>query len=507
MLSIVEFSRKSPVVRSSFVRAAIVGVFATFIAVVSVATFAGASGTWSDAIPVPGLVSLNIGNGATVSSVSCSSDGNCALGGSYTDGSGYQGFVASQTNGTWNPAIVVPGLTALNTGNNAQLNSVSCSSDGNCAIGGYYLNGAGNQGFVASQTKGTWNSAIPVLGLAALNTGDDAAVESVSCSSDGNCALGGYYTDGSGYQGFVATQTNGTWNAAIAVPGLATLNTGNDAIVDSVSCSSDGNCAIGGFYTNGSGYQGFVATQTNGTWNAAIAVPGLATLNTGNFAAVESVSCSSDGNCAIGGYYRNGSGSQGFVATRTNGAWNAAIAVPGLAALNTNGIASVPSVSCSSDGACAIGGRYVGGSGAQGFVATRTNGTWNSAFPVPGLAALNIGNNAAVRSVSCSSDGNCALGGYYTNGSGYQGFVATQTNGTWNSAIPVPGLAALNIGNNAFVNSVSCSSDGNCAIGGRYIDGSGAQGFVADLVTPHPPSSTTTSTTSAGDPVVPAFTG
>ena len=507
MLSIMKFSRKSSVVRSSFVRAAIVGVFATFIAVVSVATFAGASGTWTDAIPVPGLVSLNIGNDATVSSVSCSSDGNCALGGFYADGSGNQGFVATQTNGTWNAAVAVPGLATLNTGNNAQVYSVSCSSDGNCAIGGYFVDSAGYQGFVATQTNGTWNAAIPVPGLATLNTGNSAAVESVSCSSNGNCSIGGYFVNGSGYQGFVATQTNGTWNAAVAVPGLAALNTGNDALVNSVSCSSNGNCSIGGYYTDGSGYQGFAASQTNGTWNAAIPVPGLAALNTGNFAAVESVSCSSNGNCAIGGYYMVGSGSQGFVATQTNGTWNAAIPVPGLATLNTSGVASVPSVSCSSDGNCAIGGRYSNGSGTYGFVATQTNGAWSSAIPVVGLAALNTGNNAAVRSVSCSSDGNCAIGGYFVDSAGYQGFVATQTSGTWNAAIPVPGLATLNIGGNAFVNSVSCSSDGNCAIGGRYIGGSGAQGFVADLVTPHPPTSTTTSTTSGGDPVVPAFTG
>ena len=236
-------------------------------------------------------------------------------------------------------------------------------------------------------------------------------------------------------------------------------------------------------------------------------MPGLAALNTGDDAAVNSVSCSSDGNCAIGGSYLDGSGPQGFVATQTDGSWNTAIPVPGLAALNTGSGATVYSVSCSSDGNCAIGGSYRDGSGPQGFVATQTNGSWNNAIPVPGLAALNTGNNATVNPVSCPSDGNCAIGGSYRDGSGLQGFVATQTNGTWNNAIPVPGLAALNTGDDAAVSSVSCSSDGNCAIGGFYRDGSGYQGFVADLVTPHPTPSTTSTTGDDNDLVAPAFAG
>ena len=148
------------------------------------------------------------------------------------------------------------------------------------------------------------------------------------------------------------------------------------------------------------------------------------------------------------------------------------------------------------------------------FTSVGASGTWNSAAPVPGLAALNTGGGATVNSVSCSSDGNCVGGGFYLTGSGSQGFVATLTSGTWSSAIPVPGLVALNTSGDADVVSVSCSSDGNCAIGGSYNNGSGSQGFVADLVTPHlNPSTTSTtgadnSTTGADNHLVaPAFAG
>ena len=88
-----------------------------------------------------------------------------------------------------------------------------------------------------------------------------AAVNSVSCASAGNCAAGGFYSNGG--QAFVASEVNGTWRAAIEVPGTAALNQGGAARTDSVSCGSAGNCSAGGFYTDSSGRgQAFVVSQT-----------------------------------------------------------------------------------------------------------------------------------------------------------------------------------------------------------------------------------------------------
>ena len=49
---------------------------------------------------------------------------------------------------------------------------------------------------------------------------------------------------------------------------------------------------------------------------------------------------------------------------------------------------------------------------------SQVNGTWHTAIEVPGTAALNIRRLARVVSVSCASAGNCSAGGYYTNSSG-----------------------------------------------------------------------------------------
>ena len=46
----------------------------------------------------------------------------------------------------WGNAIPIPALIGLNTGANADSNSVSCASAGNCAVTGFYNNGAGSAG-------------------------------------------------------------------------------------------------------------------------------------------------------------------------------------------------------------------------------------------------------------------------------------------------------------------------------------------------------------------------
>ena len=52
---------------------------------------------------------------------------------------------------------------------------------------------------VAAGSGGTWGKADEVPGIATLNTYGDAQIESVSCASAGNCSAGGNYTDSSGH--------------------------------------------------------------------------------------------------------------------------------------------------------------------------------------------------------------------------------------------------------------------------------------------------------------------
>jgi len=170
---------------------------------------------------------------------------------------------------------------------------------------------------------------------------------------------------------------------------------------------------------------------------------------------------------------------QVFVVNEVNGTWHTAVEVPGTAALNTGGGADMYAVSCASAGNCSAVGSYFT-SYSHAFVVSEVNGTWHTAIQVPGTATLNQGRIAYAISVSCASAGNCSAGGTYTDSSrNMQAFVVSEVNGTWHTATQVPGTATLNQGGNAFVQSVSCASAGNCSAGGGYTDSSGhRQAFV-----------------------------
>jgi hypothetical protein len=456
------------------------------------ASAAATGGTWGTAEQVPGTAALNTGGTARVVSISCSAAGSCGAGGLYLESSGgSQAFVVSKADGTWGTAEEAPGTAALNAGGSAGINSVSCASAGNCSAGGSYVDSSGHtQAFVINETNGSWRQAKEVRRTAALNKGGVAVINSVSCHSAGNCSAGGYYTDSSDHQqAFVVSEVKGTWGRAAELRGIAKLNAGGSAAITSLSCGSAGNCSAGGYYTDGSGNQQvFVARQTNGAWHPAIEIPGTAALNADGHAVLNSLSCGSAGNCSAGGYYTQiTADEQAFVVSETNGTWGTAEEVPGTAALNTGGFAATLSVSCASAGNCSAGGSYIDSSAVEPFVVSETRGTWGTATPVPGVAALNEGGTyAATTSLSCASAGNCSAGGVYTDvARDQQVFVVSQTDGTWGSAEEVPGTASLNSGGNAVINAVSCASVGHCSAGGYYTESIGGgfgneQAFVVD---------------------------
>ena len=454
---------------------------------------AGSGIRWGRAQEVPGLAALHTGH-AVVSAVSCPRTGSCGAGGSYLDLSRHShAWVVNMAGGRWGRAQEAPGTAALDKGGAAGIASVSCPSPGNCAAGGFYTDGSGHgQAFVADEVHGHWHAAQEASGTAALNQGGAARIVLVSCPSPGNCSAGGDYTDGSGHgQVFVASEVDGRWHAAQEVPGTAALNQGNSAGLYSVSCASAGNCAAGGFYLGAfstkygvSAVDAFVVSERDGRWSSAQEVPGTRAPNVTGDARVLSVSCPSPRNCAAGGAYVVPADPDGavvaFVVSQRNGRWGKARQVPGLpgpAVINASG--SVNSVSCASPGNCSAGGYYASGvNGAlyHAFVVSEKNGRWGKAEQVPGTASHVTWYNNQVSSVSCPSAGNCGVGGAYGN---TEAFVAGQKNGRWHTAEQAPGTAALNLGGDAQVSSVSCPSAGICIAAGSYKDATGrTEAFV-----------------------------
>ncbi len=375
-------------------------------------------GTWGTAVEVPGTAALNTNSNADyawVTSVSCASAGNCVAGGEY-DGSD-DAFVADEVNGTWGDAIEVPGVAALTADSadaGVDVTSVSCASAGNCAIGGWYadnVGAAGVQAWVADEVNSAWGDATEVPGTAAVNTGGYAKVLSISCASAGNCAAGGEYSGSGGFQAFVADEVNGTWGSEIEVPGTAGLNAGGDAGITSVSCPSAGTCAAGGYYDDSSNVeQAFLADEVNGTWGDATEVPGTPALDADGYSSVISISCASAGNCSAGGDLAvatsASSVTQPFVISEVNGIWGSAIQLADPAAYAGNDL--INSVSCASAGNCAAVGSYeVSATQDETFAVSEVNGTWGESVQVPGPSTGSL----EVGSVSCPPTGSCAAGG------------------------------------------------------------------------------------------------
>ena len=455
---------------------------------VSVAS-AQANGVWGLAIVAAGTTALNVGDDAAVLQISCSSGGNCGAIGSYTEGTNHtQAFVMNEVNGTWQSAVGIPGLAALNTGDDVgDVLSISCTAPGSCSAGGQYTDSASEpHAFVVDETGGSWGTAVEIPGFASLDTGGLAGqLLSIWCTSPGNCSGGGVYGDGAGNaQAFVVNEANGVWGNAMEVLGSQGLNAGGLALISSVACGSPGNCTADGSYTDASKLvQAFVVNEANGTWGNAIEIPGLATLNVGTEAASPQIWCSSNGNCSASGTYTDAANhEQVFVADDAGGTWTDAIEIPGTSALNLGGNATTTAVACGTAGNCSVVGFYTDAANhSQAFVANEAAGTWTDAIEIPGTGALNADGLALATAIDCSANGNCSAGGVYTDASNkVQAFVVNEADGTWASAVELPGTFTATTSGQAVLSTVACSADGSCGAGGEYIGGTNGQAFVAD---------------------------
>jgi hypothetical protein len=443
---------------------------------------AGATGAWGSAVEAPATAGLNAGGDALVLAQSCGASGNCGAIGYYEDASGnYSAFVENEVGGEWGATQEVPGLAALNIGGDVGgIMAISCSGLGSCSAGGAYTDGAGNlQSFVVNEANGTWSNAEEVPGFSSLNgTGPGSGLFTISCSSPGNCGAGGAYVDMNNYlQAYVENEVNGSWQTAIEVPGTNSLNYGNKAALTAIQCNVSGACSATGTYQTSQSNSGtFVVNEAGGTWQSASALPQSGLTNITSGIVPIALSCTSVGNCSMGGAYGvSATQSSSFVANEIGGTWQSAAAVQNLGqAQVASASTTVLALSCSTNGNCSATGIISGSANtAQVFVVSEVDGTWQGALGVPSLIAENTGDDALGEAISCVSPGNCTIGGYFSDSSNNQhAFVLDQLNGAWGSVIEVPGSSALNAGGGAAVNAIVCSADDSCSLSGGYTDGS-----------------------------------
>jgi hypothetical protein len=244
--------------------------------------------------------------------VSCPTTSSCTGVGYYTDSSAEtQAFYAQESSGTWGDATEIPNTAALNAGGAAEALSVSCATDTDCLIGGYYDDvSKAQQAFVDEEASGTWGNAVELDGSATLNAGGTAEVSAVECPAAGDCVAVGEVTDATPQQqAMVAVEDQGSWGAATIPAGSVALNVDGTALLDDVACTSSAECVAVGYYTDATNHlEPLVDQAVNLSFAPATGLPGASRLNVaGGDASLVDVSCAPTvGVCALAGSYTSG---------------------------------------------------------------------------------------------------------------------------------------------------------------------------------------------------------
>jgi hypothetical protein len=326
------------------------------------------------------------------------------------------------------------------------LHEISCASPGNCtAVGTYYDNADHQQGLLLTEKAGHWARGVEAPLPADATPEPDVHLDSVSCASAGNCsAVGEYMKSNDGPVGLLLTEIAGHWAPAVE---------GEPAF--SVSCSSPGNCTAVG------GGGGLLIAQRAGKWRKAVKAPLPADARTDQEVFLSSVSCAADGSCSAVGSYNivsdlNIESAEGVLLTKKRGTWRAVRAV-----LPPDGPVLLTSVSCASGGNCAAVGWYdvnieLAGS-TETVLLTEKAGTWQRGFKPP----------FGVNGPSCPSPGNCVA---VSRGRFGHVRLLTEKTGKWRRGVAVVLPSRFH---QTFTSGISCSSAGNCAVTGSYSDDNG----------------------------------
>jgi hypothetical protein len=457
----------------------------------------GGTASWGRAIRValPANAAVDQNQSVAIDAVSCASVGNCSAVGTYLDKSGSpyrHGLLLSEVNGVWGTGVEaqLPGNAVASS--SVPLRSLSCSSAGNCTAVGEYQDSSGDEGLLVTETNGIWavgvEAALPAD--AALSNQAVRAV-SVSCVSPGNCiAVGAYKTNSNNnIEPLILKQTAGSWATGIASTLPADATTLNeDAGLESVSCSSAGNCTAVGDYLSTSGQDGLMVSETGGSWAAGVAPTLPADANTPNpYAGLASVSCSSAGNCSAIGSFESTTAQEALMLTQTSGSWGPGVesTLPANAKVGFPGpLYTVHSIACASAGNCTAVGSYFDNTIAvQGLLLTQTASTWATGVEAPLPANADPSQQGAdVLAVSCTSAGNCEAAGDFGANTGGQGLFLGETAGSWNTGIQALLPADAYTNPSAEFDAISCPAATYCVAVGDYgTNSAGVEGAIATL--------------------------
>lgn len=369
------------------------------------------AGVWGPATEIPGLSSLNHGQ-AISPRVACTSSGDCTIAGPYEDADGNnQVFVATRAvTGSWVDAAPLAGFADFANTSQSAVSAVSCSAAGECAVVGWNL--MPFAGYVATQSEGVWSPAIRLPGIDEMLATSHVQVTNVACWSPGSCTAIGTYMAGSPSraQGFVLDLVDGVWADVADVPALKDLNRSSVSF-EALSCGGGGSCSAAGRFWNGSGFVPFVVDRTPDGWGDASQLTGVPV--SPSVLDVQKMSCSAPGLCTLVVAAQPTTfiaDRRGYIAERSATGWDVAKQWDWIDGSGPT-IERVWDVSCSASGECALAGQFRSDDAPflRAYVLAQTDGEWGLAQPVPGLEAFPTSednpfmNNTDARAVSCVS--------------------------------------------------------------------------------------------------------
>jgi hypothetical protein len=373
----------------------------------------------------------------------------------------------------------------------ASIDVTTCPSPGNCVAAGDYKDTAGHlQGMLEVLASGAW-TAIEAPLPANAGTGFQAAdFRAATCVAVGACTVvGGYRDTDNKLVALIETLSGGAWTATEA-PLPANTGTDGDGHADSqfygVACQGAGACVAVGSYVDTSGYDhALIDSLSGGAWAALQApLPSNAGTDGGGTAYSEllAVQCPSSGQCvAVGDYNDTADSDYPLIETLSGGSWSPLQGPqPPNAGTGIDEGSYLNDVSCPSATVCVAVGQYQD-TGAYGYplIETLGGGAWSAVTgPLPGNAGDDTDlQNAFLQTVSCPTVGNCVAVGRYKDTNMYSyGLIDTLTNGgTWTGTTPQePPNAGTDAGLSQLADlyGVSCSWPGQCVVVGTYQDAS-----------------------------------
>jgi hypothetical protein len=450
----------------------------------------------------------------TLGGVSCSSSELCTAVGRYVTGAGAEVTLAERWNGTaWSIQTTPNPKEAKTSGQGAILTSVSCTSSTSCFAVGRYINTAGTELTLAEHWNGTeWSiqttpnpaeakasrlvgvscaeSQCTAVGRYTSSAGTEltlaehwtetewviqatpnpkeakaSSLASVSCVSSNRCQAVGRYTTSAGVEVSLAESR---WN----VTEWTILTTPNPTGAQSsqllgVSCGA-GPCTATGKYVNAQGTTRTLEEEYNtGPWSLRSA-PGASE-------AGKAVSCASETVCADVGWLA-GLVTEIPLAERWAGTEETGqtVPIPG----SSNASYSFSGVSCHVVDVCTAVGISTTGGGSYVPLAEHLSASKWAVQTTPNPSEAK---ETTLGGVSCSSSELCTAVGRYVTGAGAEVTLAERWNGTaWSIQTTPNPKEAKTSGQGAILTSVSCTSSTSCFAVGRYINTAGTELTLAE---------------------------